>query len=1412
MNIITDINIIPCISYDIDAANVGKRIGKNWSDQVVDRKLLLLPNFYLFCCGAIGTMRDYICNFTAMKRIRVLYILLLLSFSMQMFPAGNMNFRFRKIQVDEGLSENTVYCILQDSKGFMWFGTKDGLNRYDGSNFRVFRHNVLNPSSLGNNFIRSMAEGTDGVLYIGTDIGLYIMDTVHETFSFVALETLEGKRLTTAVNSLFIDKDGVLWIGSMYQGTFTYDPSKQTLRQVEVKEHNLGQNAVWTIYGDRSGTIWVGTRLGLLRYNAGIKELEAVDGLFSPLENSDHEVLTILEDTKGCLWLGTWSDGVRFYDRQRYYNTSYLGLQSETDYITHVRALYQYDNTHILIGSDDGLYLFDIDTKEGRRIDVPQSHYSMSDQNVYSIASDREGGIWIGTYFGGINYLDVFLLPVETYYADVKHGMLSGKAVSQFCEDAKGNMWIATEDGGINYFDTRTKLITQPIRTSYHNTHALLLDEDNLWIGTFSRGIDVYNTRTGKLVNYRNNVRDESTLNDDCIFSLYRTKKGDIYAGTPVGLNKYDRQADRFVRINEVSGFIYDVKEDDLGNLWVATYGNGVVRLDGKTKKWIYYDQVISSDDPVVGSKLTSIYIDGQKRLIFSSEGRGIFIYDYQTDRFRNISETEGLPNNVVYGVLDDPFGNLWLSCNKGIVCLDVQTPAIHKVYNKEDGLQSNQFNYKSSYKTRDGKFYFGGINGFSCFYPQDISQIQNKHIPSVEITDVRLLGNSRGQDADIQILLNKQQRIVFPYYKSSFTISYISLSYQSQGKNEYAYMLEGVDKDWTHAGNNKSVTYVNLRPGEYSFKVKASNNSGVWNEEGAQIDIEILPPFWLSLPAKLLYLVLSIALIYILISYFWKKHKEKQTQQLYAYKTEQEKLAFKSKIDFFTNIAHEIRTPVSLIKAPLEEVVASGEGSENTKQNLSVIEKNCNRLSVLINQLLDFRKMDSIDYHLNPEEVDLKNYITELYERFRKTAVSKDIEFTLSLPNEALGTIVFDSDVLTKITGNLLTNAMKFTRDKIILTMFANEDRSYTITVEDNGKGIPNDLKKLVFDPFYQVEPDNNKVGTGIGLSLVKKLAKIVNGKVMVNDSEMGGALFSFTFSELSKALPEQPDVTDSNSVEARSEEHAAVKEKDKNSILVVDDNPDITSFIKRVLEHDYIVDTALDANTAWELLEKRGYDLIISDIMMPDVDGISFTKRIKGDLNYSHIPVILLSAKTENAVKIEGLRSGAEVFMEKPFSTSFLKAQIVSLLENRRTILEAFNRSPLASYSILATNKGDEVFLSKLNEEIEKNLSDETFSVESLTDVLGISRSNLQRKLKAICGVSPGEYLRNYRLKRACKLLLEGDLRINEVAYYVGFSSASYFAKVFIKCYDMSPKEFIRRNSSEPDTEERENGSTTF
>ena len=1310
-----------------------------------------------------------------------------------MFTYGqeNSNFHFKKFQVGDGLSENAVYCVLQDSDGFMWFGTKDGLNRFDGTNFRYYQHKADKKQSIGNNFIRSIAQINKENLIIGTDAGLYIMDRINESFKKIDIKATDHSQISSAVNSLLVDNKGMLWIGTMSQGVYTYDFQHNTLHKVELDKFDLGLNATWSIIEDKSGTIWAGTRLGLMRYNTQINKFEIVENLFSKMENSDNEVLSILEDKVGNLWLGTWSDGLRCYNKQSNEFTSYLNARSKTNYITHIRTIFQYSSNLLMIGSDDGLYLFNTENKTAKRVDIPQFKHSLSDQNVYCLSKDEEGGLWIGTYFGGINYLNTSLLSIETYYPDILNG-LSGKAISQFCEDKSGNLWIATEDGGLNYFDVTSKKISQPVKTTYHNTHALLLDGDDLWIGTFSRGIDIYNTQTKKMVNYRHSTKDVNTIDDDCIFSLYKTKSGDIYAGTPVGLNKFDRSRNKFIRIAEVSGFIYDIKEDDSGNLWLASYGTGVIKLDAQSKKWIQYDHIKNINNPIVKSKLTSIYIDNQQRVIFSSEGRGIFIYDKKLDDFRNISEVDGLPNNVIYGILDDPLGNLWLSSNKGLICVNIDKIQDYSLYNIENGLQSNQFNYKSSYKAKDGKFYFGGINGFNSFYPQDLNMLKNRIIPPVAITGIGLLGNTDKQfEKEIQTRLNQKQLIKLKYNKSSFTISFVSLSYRSQSKNQYAYKLEGVDMDWNFAGNNKNVTYVNLSPGKYIFKVKASNNDGLWNEAGSEVKIEILPPFWLSLSAKILYVILVASILSFIITFYIQKNKRKQRRHLEAFKAEQETIAFKSKIEFFTTIAHEIRTPLSLISAPLEEIVAGGEGSDQTRQNLFIIEKNCDRLTVLINQLLDFRKMDSTEYVINPENINLKEHIIDMYERVKKTAQSKKINFEVQLPPEATLYVRSDSDALTKIVGNLLTNALKFAYTKITLKLVKNPDRSFTISVEDDGVGIPDDLKSLIFDPFYQIRSREENVGTGIGLSLVKHLSGVLNAEIDVVDGKTCGSIFLFTFRDI--PIEGKTKMNGSEIVRLKPDLFSLSTDLTERTILVIDDNSDMTVFIKNSLSGDYLIDTAENAAEALTLLNEKNYNLIISDIMMPDIDGISLVKKLKADLNYSHIPVILLSAKIENSSKVEGLRSGAEVFIEKPFSTLYLKAQISSLLKNRKAILDVFNSSPLASYAAIVTNKSDEYFLNRLNEEIEKHISDESFTVESLADILNISRSSLQRKLKSISGYSPGDYLRNYRLKKACLLLLESDSRINEVAFRVGFNSASYFTKAFYKCYKMSPKEFI-------------------
>ena len=1330
------------------------------------------------------------------------FLLLLGSLTCMSTAQNPYNFPFRKYQVNDGLSENTVTSILQDRKGFIWVGTKDGLNKFDGTDFTTYRKQN-SKHALQNNYVTSIVEGKGDELYVGTDDGVYIMDRRDNSFTRLEKTLNAGGKLMTAVNHIMLDSQERLWIGCNLDGVFRYDIRKAELKRIQCAGYDLTRTNVWTVLEDRSGSIWVGTRIGLLQYNPAQDRLEPVQDLCNPdnSNSSEKEILSIFEDPKGNLWLGTWGEGIFFYNKQRKGYTAFCGPDSGKHYITHIRTFLQYDDNHMLVGADDGLYMFGMESKKTTRIDTPYNPHSLSDQNVYSLLRDHEGGIWVGTYFGGLNYLSPNIQSIETYRPDDRPGELSGKAISQFCEAPDGKLWIATEDGGLNLFDPKTQTFTQPVKTSYHNTHALMMVGDELWIGTFSRGIDIYNTKTKKYRYYRHNPDDPHSINDDCVFSLYQAKNdGSIYVGTTRGLNLYEPENDRFVQLRPDSiPFVYDIKEDAYDNLWIASYSQGAIRYNYKSGKWTFYGNLLDEDDPMVGSKLTGIHLDNQRRLWFSSEGRGIFRYDYETDRFTNLSEKDGLPNDVVYGILDDQFGNLWVSSNAGLASFNPSNMNTLKSYTQDDGLQSNEFNYKSSFKSADGKFYFGGINGFNAFYPQELTTHINTAVPNIEITNLQPLGNHDDDIArHILTCINDKQPLKLKHKNSSFTISYTCLSYVAQAKNQYAYKLEGIDTEWNLVGNNKSVTYVDLPAGKYLFKVKASNNNNIWNEEGAELQFEILPPLWLSLPAKIFYSLAIVSLLFFVMYYIAHQAAKNQRQQLDTYKTQQERLAFKSKIDFFTNIAHEIRTPVSLIKAPLEEIILSGDGNSNTKQNLSIIAKNSERLHTLINQLLDFRKIDSVQYAINARQIDLIKYLNELYERFHKTAQSNKLNLRLLLPKEKSIQINFDTDALTKIVGNFLTNAMKHAKSEIELRLETEAGGGYAISVTDDGQGVPDEMKGHLFDPFFQIKSYDNKQGVGIGLSLAKHLSDSLKGNIQITDNPKGGAVFTFRF----KTLPEHADEYETGNNEqpaAGLESELDPTAEKRHHVLVVEDNPEMSQFIKNCLNADYKVDTAENAALSLELIASTAYDIIITDIMLPETDGLELTRQIRRNVNCSHIPIILLSAKTDNNTKIEGLNAGGDVFIEKPFSTQYLKAQIASLLANRKAIIDMFNKSPLTSYSILTSNKSDMDFINRLNEEINKNISDSDFTIESLTDKLFISRSNLQRKLKSLCGYTPGEYLRTYRLKKAAQLLLEDGMRINEVSYEMGFSSPSYFTKCFVKQFGMLPKDFVKQNNGE-------------
>jgi ligand-binding sensor domain-containing protein/signal transduction histidine kinase/DNA-binding response OmpR family regulator len=1316
-------------------------------------------------------------------------------------------FTFRNYQVNQGLSENSVHSIIQDNQGFMWFGTKDGLNRFDGRTFKVFKDDLSDEHSIGNNFTRTLFQHHDGTIWVGTDNGVYIYNPINEQFTFLDVSTADEKSIESTVTSICSDADNSMWIGTMTNGVFRYNELTHELNHYSTNEeqNSLHSDVVWKVYKDRSGTIWIGTRRGLSRFNKETESFFTYNDTSQPNGLSDTEILTIYEDHDGDLWLGTWAGGLSRLNRSS--NTFKTWFDNDhSTYISHIRAIYEYDKDQLLIGADDGLYLFNKVTEAYQRIDDPKDIHSLSDQNVYAITKDTEGGLWIGTYFGGVSYVSPLSKYIAHHYPNHSPNSMSGKAVSQFIEDDSGNLWVATEDGGLNYFNRKNQTFKVFLpddnkeSISYHNIHSLLHDGDHLWIGTFSRGIDVFDVRNNIFENYRHDQNNIQTIDDDCIFALYKTRKGDILVGTPYGLSRFIPERNYFERVQQVRAFVYSMAEDHLGNLWVTTYDKGIYRYIESENKWYNYVHNPRFSNTIGSNKVIAVYLDNQQRLWFGTEGRGLYRYNYESDDFTGIDETHGLPNNVVYGILDDTYGNIWVSTNGGLSVINPVSLMI-KTYTSSDGLQSNQFNYRSSYKSSDGTFFFGGINGFNSFKPDNLKI--NEQVPPVRITGIELLDVDAHQKKGFRLNQDSRnhKKITLKHNQASIRINFVSLSYLAPSKNEYAYRMDFYNTQWIPASKNPEATYINLPPGKYTFRVRGSNNDGIWNDAGDSLEIVILPPFWRTTFASVLYAIIILALFTLAFNYYDKQSKAKHKENLKIYKEKKEEEAYRSKINFFTTVAHEIRTPVSLIKAPLECIINSRELSSETKDNLLVIEKNSEQLIQLVNQLLDFRKIEENTYPLNLTHTNISKLIQDICFRFKPTINRANIKLHVEIPEQEIFANV-DREAMTKIINNLLANALKYTKSFINISLSVDQANEHLqITVADNGEGIDQEFREKVFQPFYQITRPNQPLkhsGTGIGLTLTKLLVERHKGTIYIEDvKDYEGCIF-----RISIPLALQAKVAETPVSEAPENPLFDVSDHEKttseSSLLIVEDNDDLLEFLRNNLKQEYNILMATNGEEAIHVLENHHVDVIVSDVMMPVMDGVELVSRVKQDEQLSHIPIVLLSAKTNIEIKVDGLESGADCYIDKPFSIEFLKAQIYSLIRNRIKIQEKFAKSPNISYSAIASNKKDTAFINKLNDEIEKNLTDSEYSIDKLAQAIAMSRSNLQRKIKGLTGLAPNDYIKIYKLKKSARLLQSTSYRINEVCFLAGFNNPSYFSKCFQKQFGVLPKEFTRRYES--------------
>lgn len=1322
------------------------------------------------------------------------------------------HYYFKNLSIQNGLSQNTVNAILQDRKGFMWFGTKDGLNRYDGLSFRKFKHTEGNERSIGNNFITALYEDTQGNIWVGTDTGLYIYYPEKDVFEhFVQASSNQASsnqasnnhaKIYRSVTMITGDDKGCIWVAVEAQGIFCFDLQRQVLTNYDLPKvsPSISTN-VQTIAFDNSGTVWVGLYGGGLFYSK-----DKMKTLLPYLNQNGVEVFhedvinRVIKGAYNCLYIGSVKGGVKELNLTSGQVRDLL-LTDEDGEAIYCRDLISYTDSELWLGTESGIYIYNLRT--GKYIHLRSSAYdlySLSDNAVYSIYKDREEGIWIGSYFGGVDYYPRPYTYFEKYYPKDLTGGLYGKRVREFCRDNSGTLWIGTEDGGLNQFNPRTKEFRffAP-SAAFTNIHGLCMDGDHLWVGTFSKGLRVVDTRTGTILKTYMKGNAPRSLSDNNIFAICRTAAGDIYLGTMFGLLRYNRQSDDFDRIPELNGrFVYDIKEDSYGNLWLGTYANGAYCYRVNEKKWKNYVFDEKNPGSLPYNKVLSIFEDSHRRIWLTTQGGGFCQFHPEKGTFTRFDSRNGLPNDVVYQIVEDNDGLLWLTTNSGLVRFHPDTKEV-KVFTTANGLLGDQFNYRSGFKEEDGTIYLGSIDGFIAFNPKTFAE--NKYIPPIAITDFLLYSKEvrvgePGSPLDKSITFS--DKIVLEADQNSFSFRIAALSFLAPRMNKLMYKLDGFDEEWLSVSESPVITYSNLKYGDYVFRVKASNSDGVWNGEEISLSIHILPPFYLSIWAYGIYALLFIGCSVYVVLYFRRQSGRKHRRQMEKFEQEKEREVYHAKIDFFTNVAHEIRTPLTLIKGPLENIILKKTVDAETREDLNIMKQNTERLLSLTNQLLDFRKTESQGFRLNFTECNITEIVRETYLRFTSLAKQRELELTLELPPVDFKGHV-NKEAFTKIVSNMLNNAVKYASTYIHVSMEvgkAGEKSVFYFRTANDGTIIPDEMKEEIFEPFVRFDEEKDgkvTTGTGIGLALSRSLAELHLGSLVMTEGETNNT-FCLTLPVIQDTtikLISEPVIEENPVVEHRSE---TVERNDtRPTVLVVEDNLEMLAFVARQLSGDYNVLTAINGVEALRLLDDHFVNLVVSDVVMPQMGGFELCRTIKSKLDYSHIPVVLLTAKTNIQSKIEGMELGADAYIEKPFSVEYLQVCVTNLINNREKLRKAFAQSPFVAANTMALTKADEEFIKKLNEIILGNLHNPEFGMDDIADTLNMSRSNFYRKIKGVLDLSPNEYLRLERLKRAAQLLREGESRVTEICYTVGFNSPSYFSKCFQKQFGVLPKDFV-------------------
>ncbi|WP_229802478.1 hybrid sensor histidine kinase/response regulator transcription factor [Echinicola pacifica] len=1371
---------------------------------------------------------------------------------------GHPFYKFTHYTSQDGLPQNSILAILQDQKGYMWFGTDDGLARFDGYQFTVYKHQYNKPNSLSNNVIRGLAQDRNGYIWISSEGGgITIFDPSTSSFhSLLSPQLIDSKK----TGQLLLDHLGNLWISTLTDGIFKVEmeelssPSspEEYLSSLSISHFTkansgLADNKIWQVFEDSGHQLWIGT------YDQGAQIFDPISEEFKAVNLPQsgrpiRSVKSFYEDHQQTLWLGTENQGLFYLPKGKSIFLPF-GLKSDRQGEKNITSILQDQQSNIWIGTlGSGVYVHELNTGQTFHYDDnPSDSYSINGRSVYSMLEDGEGNIWIGMYSGaGLNKINPTAQHFEHYRPNINApGSLSGKMVKSILLDQNENLWVGIFNDGLNVKRAGRSLFESiPLspQSKKVSTNVQVIFEDQqqqIWIGTDGEGLYHYSPSRKTYEVYRHDEKDTSTLSKDEIWAIAEDAGGSLWIGMANGggLNKFDPKTGKFQHFmhrqddfgspsfNDIRALLVDSKN----RLWIGTYGGGLNRYDFDTQRFTYFQHLSSDPYSISHDIITSIFEDSKGTIWLGTFGGGLNKLDSKTGKFTHFRENDGLPSDVIKAVLEDDSGQLWISTVRGLSSFDPESETF-KNFTTQDGLQSNEFNLGSAFKAANGKMYFGGTNGFNAFLPHQVSLPKSPHKP--ELTKLRVLNQlvNPGDTIENKVLLRKSisytDELKLYSDHNSFELEFSGMEFNQQDKILYAYMLEGFDKDWVYTdATRRYAAYSNLKAGEYTFKVKSTSENGLQNSEERQLKLLILPPWYqsnLALIAYFLFLILMAFIIKSIVGFRIKMKNDLRFERLEKQKQEE---INQLKLRFFTNISHELRTPLMLIKVPLEQLLRQKDLPRQVFQQLNSIHNNASRLLKLINQLLEFRKQETGHLRLSVQENNLRSFIQNVFTSFEAMANQGHIDFQLAFDDDLPERLWFDMDQMEKVAYNLCFNAFKFTpqggKIRIVVknSVFIQDNNPITgveISIEDNGKGIPLEYQDRIFERFFQIEDSqhNMNAGTGIGLSLSKNIVEFHHGKISMTSVPHVQTTFT-VFLPLGK---EQFQAHDFRSPTHPKNLHQSALDKELTSLdmhmlssintaenidavdphlknkklLLVEDNKELLALMKSTLQAHFNILTAQDGQEGFLTAQSQAPDIIISDVMMPIMDGIEMCVQLKKELTTSHIPVILLTARSNFDYQREGYSSGADDYLSKPFPMDLLIAKVRNLLYTREKLKAAYKIKPDLRPSEITISSPDAELMERALQIVENHMDDTDFDIPVFVKEMGMSRTILFDKIKAITDFTPNEFIQTVRLKRAAQLLLQSDYKIAEISYMVGFNNPKYFSKCFHKHFGHTPSKY--------------------